>query len=285
MTHNFERKAWYQEGAVALGTGILYGATNAVVGHPMDTVKSKMQAQSGFIHGQSSSMLGVIKRVWQTEGIPGFFRGVVPPLLGSSVYRSSQFAVFEMVVTRMKELQMDKATIPYTGGLAWSTLLAGACGASARSIIESPIEYAKVKGQTGQTWHLREAYQGFFVQWPRTGGMMTFIFCSVDSVRRWTDGKALSHPLGQFLTWGGCSMLGFWFIWPLETLKNQVQAGTVIEGIEGKPTLRQRVVALGGPAGLYRGIVPGSISVFMRNGTASIVMGAANKKLAELGLR
>lgn len=272
MTHSFQRGAWYQEGAVALGTGILYGATNAVVGHPMDTVKAKMQAQSGFMGGADSSMLGVISRIWRNDGIVGFFRGVVPPLLGSSCYRSTQFAVFEAVVTRMKELDLDQQKVPYSGGLAWATLFAGMCGASARSVIESPIEYAKVKRQTNQSWHLREVYQGFFVQWPRTGGMMTFIFCSVDSVRRWTNGDALRTPIGQFLTWGTCSMLGFWIIWPLETLKNQVQADTKIEGLE-KPTIGQRVAALGGIRGMYRGILPGSISVFMRNGSASIVMG------------
>jgi len=72
--------------------------------------------------------------------------------------------------------------------------------------------------------------------------------------------------------------------WPLETHKNQVQAGTVIEGID-KPSLGQRIAYLGGPIGLYRGILPGSASVFLRNGTASIVMGYANRKLKEHGLR
>jgi len=284
MTHNFERKEAWKEGCLALSTGILYGATNALVGHPLDTVKSKMQAQTGLLKGADTTMVGIIKRIWRTEGIVGYFRGVVPPLMGSSVYRSTQFAVFETVFTKSKELGLDKALIPGSGGLAWATLFAGVCGASARAVIEQPIEYAKVKRQTMQAWHFNQIYQGFFVQWPRTGGMMTFIFCSVDTVRRWSDGKALSNPVGQFLTWGGCSMLGFWLIWPLETLKNQVQAGTVIEGID-KPSLGQRIAYLGGPLGLYRGILPGSVSVFLRNGTASIVMGYANRKLKEYGLR
>eukprot|EP00927_Polykrikos_kofoidii_P067509 TRINITY_DN62997_c0_g1_i1.p1 TRINITY_DN62997_c0_g1~~TRINITY_DN62997_c0_g1_i1.p1 ORF type:complete len:303 (-),score=44.34 TRINITY_DN62997_c0_g1_i1:73-930(-) len=285
MTHNYERSSWYKDGGLALASGILYGGTNALVGHPMDTVKSKMQAQAGFIEGGNNTMAGVIKRVWRTEGVVGFFRGVIPPFCGSSVYRSTQFAVFEAVYTRMKGTGLDTATIPHTGGLAWGTVVAGVCGASSRAVIESPIEYAKVKRQTGQTWQVREAYQGFSMQLPRTTGIMTVIFCSVDSVRRWSDGKALSNPTGQFLTWGGCSAFGFWINWPLETLKNQLQAGTTIEGIAGKPTLRQRVDALGGPLGLYRGIVPGTISVFLRNGAAAVVMGYANKQIAAWGLR
>jgi solute carrier family 25 carnitine/acylcarnitine transporter 20/29 len=284
MTHAEARSEWYREAAFALGTGILYGGTNAIVGHPMDTVKAKMQAQSGFMKGQDVRMTQVMSRIWQTEGIVGFFRGVFPPLMGSSCYRSTQFMVFEAVYNLSRERGWHEAKIPGSGGLAWATLGAGICGASSRAIIEQPIEYAKVKRQTLQPWYFREVYQGFFVQLPRTVGMMTFIFCGVDSVRRWTDNAALKHPVGQFCTWGGISMLGFWFIWPLETLKNQVQAGTVIEGVDS-PTLRQRIAHMGGPIGLYRGILPGSISVFLRNGTAAIVMGFAQRKITELGLR
>lgn len=283
MTHSEQRGAWYKEGCIAFGTGILYGATNALVGHPMDTVKAKMQAQVGFISGQDVGMLGVCRKVWRTEGVRGFFRGVLPPLLGSSAYRSAQFAVFEAVYTRQKELGWDQAVIPGSGGLAFATVLAGISGSSARAVIESPIEYAKVKRQTGQSWHFNEVYQGFFMQLPRTVGMMTCIFCGVGSVRRWTDGEALKHPQWQFLTWGGVSMLSFWVIWPLETLKNQVQAGTAIDG-NAQATLRQRIMHLG-PLGLYRGILPGSMSVFMRNGTAAIVMSLAQRKISEWGLR
>ncbi|CAK8992432.1 unnamed protein product [Durusdinium trenchii] len=148
-------------------------------------------------------MLGVCRKVWQTEGVRGFFRGVLPPLMGSSAYRSAQFAVFEAVYTRQKELGWDEVTIPGTGGLAFATVLAGICGSSTRAVIESPIEYAKVKRQTGQSWQFHEVYQGFFMQLPRTVGMMTLIFCGVDSVRRWSHGEALKHPHWQFLTWGG----------------------------------------------------------------------------------
>ena len=41
----------------------------------------------------------------------------------------------------------------------------------------------------------------------------------------------------------------------------------------------------GGVLGLYRGIIPGSLSVFLRNGVAMIVMRMANRKITEWGLR
>ena len=33
MTHNEKRTHWVKEGAIGLGTGILFGVTNVVVGH------------------------------------------------------------------------------------------------------------------------------------------------------------------------------------------------------------------------------------------------------------
>ena len=40
-----------------------------------------------------------------------------------------------------------------------------------------------------------------------------------------------------------------------------------------------------GVRGFYRGIVPGSQSVFLRNGAAMITMQFAQKKLTQLGFR
>jgi solute carrier family 25 carnitine/acylcarnitine transporter 20/29 len=44
MTHNHKRAEWHKEGLYSLLCGILFGATNTIVGHPFDTIKTKMQA-------------------------------------------------------------------------------------------------------------------------------------------------------------------------------------------------------------------------------------------------
>lgn len=43
MTHNYERAHWAKEGLYSMMTGFLFGATNTLVGHPFDTVKTRMQ--------------------------------------------------------------------------------------------------------------------------------------------------------------------------------------------------------------------------------------------------
>ena len=102
--------------------------------------------------------------------------------------------------------------------------------------------------------------------------MMTLYFCLYDACKR--NGYA-STPAGQFFSSGGCALVGFWVVWPFENLKNQAQAG--------KNWLAHARAT--GLLGLYRGIVPGSFSVFLRNGAAMIVMQRANRLITELGLR
>lgn len=74
---------------------------------------------------------------------------------------------------------------------------------------------------------------------------------------------------------GGAAMAGFWLIWPLEVLKNLAQAENKVAG----STTKERALYIyrtQGIMGFYRGILPGSQSVFLRNGAAMIVMQYAN---------
>ena len=121
---------------------------------------------------------------------------------------------------------------------------------------------------------MADIYRGATLQWLRTGPMMTFWFCAMDVSKR---NGLTSSPLGAFLCSGGWALVGFWIVWPFETLKNQAQAG-----IGGTALEKVRKT---GFLGLYRGIGPGSLSVFLRNGVAMVVMSKANAKLKEMGLK
>ena len=77
--------------------------------------------------------------------------------------------------------------IPYTFGLEWRTLCAGIAGGTARTLVECPFEYAKVKRQTGQQWHFNQLYKGFKVLYPRTVVMMMFFFSIIDLSRKNTN--------------------------------------------------------------------------------------------------
>lgn len=42
MFNNQKQLSWYREGMIALFTGTVFGATSITIGHPFDTVKTKM---------------------------------------------------------------------------------------------------------------------------------------------------------------------------------------------------------------------------------------------------
>lgn len=266
--------------STGLGVGVLYGTTSVAVGHPFDTIKTKMQAQKGY---ESRNMFRSFTTTLQTQGIRGLYRGALPPLCGSGIFRSTQFAVFEAAYTYLNN-PFFRYELPLTGGIQVRVLAGGVLASTARAVIETPLEYAKVSGQTQQNWKLRHVYTGFGVTWCRTIGLMCTYFILVDSGRRHAPELFSSPFLGPFLMSGVAATLGWWVVWPLEYMKSQVQGRYG----ENEPVLRrmQRVIReRGGFFALYRGLGPGTIRSFIANGTSMIVMQHAQRKVSEWGLR
>ncbi len=85
MAHTERRSTPLREGSIAVVTGAIYGCVHTVSGHPLDNVKAKLQLDRAY-HGLSAC--SAVRKMWATEGAAAFFRGIVPPLWGSAVYRS-----------------------------------------------------------------------------------------------------------------------------------------------------------------------------------------------------
>jgi len=69
-------------------------------------------------------------------------------------------------------------------------------------------------------------------------------------------------------------MIAFWIIWPFDVLLAMNQAET--KGVGNTTGERvMHILKTKGIIGFYRGIIPGSISIFLRNGCAFVVMAYA----------
>ena len=88
--HNEKRTDWKKEAAIQCFTGMIFGGTNTVVGHPFDTIKTKMQAQTEHMSSASGNhgVVATMKNVYHGEGLKGFYRGWMPPFFGSVIFRS-----------------------------------------------------------------------------------------------------------------------------------------------------------------------------------------------------
>lgn len=281
MTHNEKRTTWLKEGFAALVTGLFYGFSNVLVGHPLDTIKTKMQVIPEY---KSRSMSSSIRHLYIKEGVKGFYKGVFPPLCGGSIFRAVQFAVFEALYTKWEQNDSYFRTkIPFTFGLEVRVVLAGVASGTARSLIECPFEYSKVRRQTYQKWQYKNLYKGFFALWLRTTGLMMSYFVLVDSFRRNTN--AYKHDWGLFFMNGLCAMMGFAFVWPFEIAKNYIQTHKNEGNLTIIGILRKQVHENGFFKGLYRGTLPGLSSVYIRNGASMIVMIHAQKVFSYFGFR
>jgi hypothetical protein len=179
------------EGLRGLFCGVVFGLTSPLIGHPLDSIKSKMQAQPDYLHGSTFSNLSKILR---NEGFLALYRGLLPPLLGSSIFRSVQFSAYGLAQGASRDSPELTTPIPFAGGMQWRVVTSGVFAASCRALIESPLEFIKVRRQTGQTWRVaptiaeslrnpfREVaslYTGFSMTWARTAGLMTSFFMMV----------------------------------------------------------------------------------------------------------
>jgi len=281
MTHNYNRAHWLKEGVIGMASGVSYGVTSVLVGQPFDTVKTKMQAQGGFF--QRTTMVSAFKHIVQTQGIVGLYRGCVPALLGSGIIRSIQFAGFEATYTFFQNSSFTKE-IPYTGGLQIRVIAGGMVGATARALIECPVEYIKIQRQLQQSWRLRDVYTGLGVTWCRTLPLFTTFVVMIDSGRRNAPDLFARPILGPFLTCGIAATAAWWIVWPLEYMKSQVQGQ-----FGGQKSVLQRIQIVlkerGGFFGLYRGLLPGSLRSFIANGCSMISMSYVQRKAIDWGLR
>jgi solute carrier family 25 carnitine/acylcarnitine transporter 20/29 len=279
MTHNEERSEWWKEGLAAFISGALYGISNAIVGNPFDIVKTKMQVIKEY---QNISMIESAKLILRKEGLIGFFRGVTPSMIGSGIYRSIQFAVFESIYTRLENTTHFNRAIPYTLGLETRVILGSFLAGTVRSFIECPFEYSKVRLQVCRSWKISELYKGFYVLWLRTAGISTIYLSTMDSLRRNTS--LFKSQIGIFLMSGISSIIAWTCMWPIEIAKNHIQSNNNSEEKILK-IIVNRVEERGIINGLYKGTLPGVLGIFIRSGASMVVMIEAQKVITCLGYR
>ncbi len=78
VEHNSNRPP---AGLVAFSCGALSGLSIALVGHPFDTIKVRLQVQKVMPCGStSSSAMGYLRLTMRHEGLSGLFKGIWPQI-------------------------------------------------------------------------------------------------------------------------------------------------------------------------------------------------------------
>ncbi|KAL0342428.1 UNVERIFIED_CONTAM: Mitochondrial magnesium exporter 1 [Sesamum calycinum] len=121
--------------------GAIAGAFGEGMMHPVDTIKTRMQSQAFFSGSKNqNSALQLVRAVWATDGLAGFYRGIAPGIMGSLATGATYFGVIESTKKWMEESH------PTLGG-HWAHFISGALGDTLGSFIYVPCEVMKQRMQ------------------------------------------------------------------------------------------------------------------------------------------
>lgn len=121
--------------------GGIAGAFGEGLMHPVDTIKTRIQSQAIFNGSKNhNSAMQVVRAVWATDGLAGFYRGIAPGIVGSLATGATYFGVIESTKKWMDE------SYPSFGG-HWAHFISGAIGDTLGSVIYVPCEVMKQRMQ------------------------------------------------------------------------------------------------------------------------------------------
>ncbi|XP_008829046.1 mitochondrial 2-oxodicarboxylate carrier isoform X3 [Nannospalax galili] len=104
--------------------------------HPLDVVKTRFQIQRQAVDPHSYKSLGDSFRViFRTEGIFGFYKGILPPILAETPKRAVKFSTFEQYKKLLGHVSVSPA-LTYT--------IAGLGSGLTEAIVVNPFEVVKI---------------------------------------------------------------------------------------------------------------------------------------------
>lgn len=256
-----------------LFAGTVGGIAQVLVGQPFDTVKVRLQSSA---EGTYSGVGDVIKKLIANEGIGGFYKGTLTPLVGVGACVSVQFSVNEFM-KRYYDKQLN--------GKTPSTLQFFNCGAVAgfaNGFLASPIEHIRIRLQT-QTGSVKEfngpidcfkklsknglfsssgVFKGLTPTLFRESVGLGIYFATYEAlIAREFDKfkvKRTDIPAWKLCLFGGLSGYTLWIgIYPVDVIKSKLQTDSLASPkYKGVSSVVKDIWVKNGIKGFYKGFVP-----------------------------
>jgi solute carrier family 25 carnitine/acylcarnitine transporter 20/29 len=266
----------FLETTLAGGVG---GACLVLVGHPLDTIKVRIQTMT-VVPGVPPPYAGALdcfKKTVAREGFKGLYKGVTAPLMAVTPMYAFCFFGYEAgkrIFTTEKSFQELHL---------FSIAAAGATSAVFSTPIQAPQERVKCVLQVQESkkvyngsldcaralWkeggHM-SLFRGFWATMLRDGVASAFYFSSYEVISRKLsyDGKPPSVA-GTIVAGGVAGMLNWLFAIPIDVLKSRLQVAPDGKYPNGIRSVFRDVMKNEGPATLFRGIGPIMLRAFPAN--------------------
>lgn len=165
--------------------GTVGGVAGIIVGHPIDTVKVRLQVDTSY-----NGVFDCVAKTWRFEGPSSFYKGVVAPVICAAPINAVIFVTYGGVMRYASKSQLNRSVdeerltkIPiYYHGLA------GLCAGFAQNVFGTPNELVKIKCQIHREaniksipmarWLLKEGglFKGLYQGWWLTAARETPAF-------------------------------------------------------------------------------------------------------------
>ncbi|KAM9294013.1 mitochondrial 2-oxodicarboxylate carrier [Gastrophryne carolinensis] len=140
--------SFWTEASQQILAGGSAGLVEICLMHPLDVVKTRFQIQRNKSDPSSYQGLGdCFRRIYRTEGLLGFYKGILPPILAETPKRAVKFFTFE---------QYKKLLMPLSLPPAWVFAIAGLGSGLTEAIVVNPFEVVKVSLQANRNAYAQQ---------------------------------------------------------------------------------------------------------------------------------
>jgi solute carrier family 25 carnitine/acylcarnitine transporter 20/29 len=225
--------------------GVCQAITITTVGHPFDTIKTRLQS------GMYTGAVDCCTKTISIEGPMAFYRGVASPLFSHLIKRSYQFPLFDWMVN---EQNVNR----YAAGF-----MSGATG----TIFGNPWQIMKVNMQSSTAYQHKSAFSFGSQHWKQHGIKGFYKGWRITMIKDASFGSMFMGTYDFFRSQlgndthtqrffnGATAHCITWFaLFPIDLIKTKVQLHHD-EKISGSECVR-RVIRSDGIFGLWRGVTP-----------------------------
>jgi len=260
--------------------GSIAGATGQLVGHPLDSIKTRLQSESLLARGTNTASTSAYKcarNIYNEGGLRAFFRGLSLPLCSKSFEQCVAFGIQSTVDQLLEGMDVKEGTL--------RSGLSGMAAGSTTSLLLTPIYLVKVQLQVTPKGSLSGPIPvikrtinklGFFGLY--TGAVPIFIGTSIGYGCRFMAYDKATHVaeqsfgfgrIGSVIVGGGMAGMATWAShYPLDLVSSRMEASVALGGQQLTMTQHiKEIYAQSGVKGYFRGIGPCLLRAFPVNAT------------------
>ena len=263
--------------------GVTGGALSTLSLHPLDVIKVRLQVSENHSHRNRdvyTNMRDVIRRIYKSRGVGGFYQGVSPNLVGSAGSWGLYFFIYHGLKTAhltggtKDSLEISEhLTFATVAGVLTLTIMNPVWVVKTRMILQSNTNIDKVQRYTGlfdglskliRNEKLPGLYKGYI---PGLFGVSHGViqFVSYEKMKEWyynyrgysTDVRLSPIP---YIAISACSKVAAVSLtYPYQVVRSRLQDPTC--AYTGSMDIIRRTAKNEGIWGFYKGIIPNLVRV------------------------